>query len=151
MLFSTHLTILVYMKNNFEKWLNDFKKNHNGNDELGLFLLIIAIALNLLSAIVGIPIIMAIIQALSLLSFGASIYRFLSSDKKSRAAENYKFTHIKQTISNYIKDQKYYIKESKTHKFYSCPKCGTVCRVPKGKGKIKIKCPKCGNSFIKKT
>ncbi|MBK5200612.1 MAG: hypothetical protein JJE21_03665 [Spirochaetaceae bacterium] len=139
------------MKNKFEKWLMDFKRTHNGNDELGLVLLIISLALNLVSALVGIPIIMAVIQAGSLLCFGGSIFRFFSKNKSIRATENYKLTHIKDTISQYIKDQKFYLKESKTHKFYSCPDCGTVCRVPKGKGKIKIKCPNCGKSFVKKT
>jgi predicted RNA-binding Zn-ribbon protein involved in translation (DUF1610 family) len=139
------------MKNNFEKWMREFKRTHNGSDELGMALLILSLALNLVSVAFGIPIVMAIIQALSFLSFAGSIFRFFSKNKSARVAENYKFTHIKETVSQYIKDQKYYLKESKTHKFYSCPTCGTVCRVPKGKGKIKIKCPNCGNSFVKKT
>ena len=29
--------------------------------------------------------------------------------------------------------------------------CRTLLRVPKGKGKIKIVCRKCGNSFIRNT
>ncbi len=43
-------------------------------------------------------------------------------------------------------------KESKKlYKYYKCPKCKTELRVPKGKGKIKIKCPKCQEQFIKRT
>lgn len=41
--------------------------------------------------------------------------------------------------------------ELKTHVFYNCPKCKQELRVPRGKGKIRIKCPKCGEQFIKKT
>ena len=29
------------------------------------------------------------------------------------------------------------------HKYIACPKCRTVCRVPRGKGRIVITCPKC--------
>ena len=35
----------------------------------------------------------------------------------------------------------------KEHKYFTCPNCRTVCRVPRGKGKIIITCPKCGGSI----
>ena len=45
----------------------------------------------------------------------------------------------------YEKEQK------KIYKFYTCSTCGQKVRVPKGKGKIEITCPKCKNTFIKRT
>ena len=41
--------------------------------------------------------------------------------------------------------------QRRDYKFFRCPSCRTLLRVPKGKGKIKVVCRKCGNSFIKKT
>lgn len=38
----------------------------------------------------------------------------------------------------------------KDHKYFFCPKCGQSVRVPKGAGKIRVKCPKCGEKFEKK-
>ena len=35
--------------------------------------------------------------------------------------------------------------------YYRCPQCGITTRIPKGKGKNKITCPKCGNTFIRKS
>ena len=32
----------------------------------------------------------------------------------------------------------------KDHKYFTCSRCKTICRVPVGKGKIVITCPKCG-------
>ena len=35
----------------------------------------------------------------------------------------------------------------KEHCYFTCPGCGAVCRVPKGKGRIVITCPRCGNEI----
>lgn len=43
------------------------------------------------------------------------------------------------------------LKQRKTHRFFKCPECGVTVRVPKGKGKIKITCPKCKNAFVRNT
>lgn len=34
-----------------------------------------------------------------------------------------------------------------SHKIVTCPKCGSKLRVPRGKGTIKVTCPKCKNGF----
>lgn len=139
------------MKNSFEQWIINFKRTHNGNDELGLFCIIVSLIINILSLVIGIPVVIAIFQLLSTLILGIAIYRFFSKNKSKRFAENYKLINFHKNICQWFRDQKYYLKESKTHKFFVCPNCDTVCRVPKHKGKIKIKCPHCGNTFIKKT
>ena len=41
--------------------------------------------------------------------------------------------------------------QRKEYKFFTCPACKTVLRVPKGEGKIKLVCRKCGTSFVKKS
>lgn len=39
----------------------------------------------------------------------------------------------------------------KDHKYFTCKSCKTICRVPAGKGKIVITCPKCGAQINAKT
>ena len=38
-----------------------------------------------------------------------------------------------------------------TYRFFKCPQCKQTVRVPKGRGKICITCPKCKTEFIKKS
>ncbi|MCK9190014.1 MAG: zinc-ribbon domain-containing protein [Sphaerochaetaceae bacterium] len=139
------------MKKSFEQWITNFRKTHNGNDELGMFYIILALLANIISLVVQIPQLMLILETASLALLFTSVFRFFSTNKSKRYAENYKFIQFNKKIKQWFVDQRYYAKESKTHKFYVCPECKTVCRVPKNKGKIKIKCPNCGHTFIKKT
>ena len=39
----------------------------------------------------------------------------------------------------------------KEHKYFVCKSCKTICRVPAGKGKVEITCPKCGGKIIAKS
>lgn len=38
-----------------------------------------------------------------------------------------------------------------TYLYYDCKVCGQKARVPKGKGMVKVTCPKCGSTFVQKT
>ena len=39
----------------------------------------------------------------------------------------------------------------KLYHYYRCPKCRQKLRVPRGRGRIQISCPRCGTQFIKKS
>lgn len=42
-------------------------------------------------------------------------------------------------------------RDRKTHRYFKCKSCKTVLRVPVGRGKIEVTCPKCRNRVVKKT
>ena len=39
----------------------------------------------------------------------------------------------------------------KQYHYYRCPQCRQKLRVPRGRGRIQISCPRCGTQFIKKS
>ena len=79
---------------------------------------------------------------LTLLAYGfmfLAIFRSFSRNTYKRYQENRKYLQLMDRIKD------------RQHRYYNCPRCHQVVRVPRGKGKIAITCPKCKEKFIKKT
>jgi ribosomal protein L37AE/L43A len=74
-----------------------------------------------------------------------------SKNIPARSRENAVFMKIWYRIKNLFFKEKVKFQNKKTHKFFKCPGCRKTLRVPKGKGRIYITCPKCGERFTKKT
>ena len=76
------------------------------------------------------------------LSYGLmiwAIFRTLSRNTYRRYQENRKFLQF----FTRLKDRQ--------NRYFDCPKCRQLVRVPRGKGKIAITCPRCKEKFIRKT
>lgn len=78
-------------------------------------------------------------------------FRMFSRNYQKRAEENQNFLELKGKAATFLKREKEYFEQRKTHHIYKCPSCKQKIRVPKGKGKICITCPKCHTEFIKKS
>lgn len=78
-------------------------------------------------------------------------FRMFSRNVTKRRAENAKYLNKTYSIRMYFRSLGERWRQRRDYKFFRCPSCGTLLRVPRGKGKIKIVCRKCGNSFIKNT
>ena len=79
---------------------------------------------------------------LTLLAYGCmfyAIFRMLSRNTYKRYQENRKYLRFLDRLKD------------REHRYFQCPRCRQSVRVPKGKGKISITCPKCREKFIKKT
>ena len=122
----------------------------NGNDQLNLFLLVSSVVLLVAGSFAG-GIIRSIFRlaALALLAF--TYYRMLSKDVYKRREENGKYLQIRYRVFAKLKALKERWVQRKDYKFFQCPSCRAVLRVPRGRGKIKIVCRKCGNTFIGKS
>lgn len=127
-----------------------FMAQRYGSDELNLFLSIIALILFFIAVIIS-GIVGSLISIFALVLSLYGIFRMFSKNKQKRFSERMKFLQIKHNFSKAFARKKQRFSQRRTHKFYKCPDCKTTVRVPKGKGKIKITCPKCKTAFVRKS
>jgi ribosomal protein S27E len=93
-----------------------------------------------------------IFYVLALAALGLAGFRMLSRNKPARRAEfEWYRSHISAPIAKRRQEAATRRAQRATHKFFRCPKCRQTVRVPRGKGKIRITCPKCGEVFVKKS
>ena len=134
----------------FREKLAAFMVGRYGADQLGQFISIFALILIFINIFLN-GVAEQVIQYFVLLLLVYSIYRMLSKNTAARYKENVTYLKIKNRIVSYFANIRRRIRDGKTHRFYKCSACKTTVRVPKGKGKIRITCPKCGNTFIRKS
>ncbi len=126
--------------------LRQFMYGRNGGDQLCFGLFVLAILCQIIYTITRfLP-----LYLLSLVLYGIGIFRVLSRNIPKRQAENRKFMNFIWKIKNFWGNTKCRFEEAKTYKHFKCPSCGQKIRIPRGRGKVEICCPKCGTRFIKK-
>lgn len=124
-----------------------FMSGRYGFDQYTRALIIIALVLSLAAALTG-------NRPLVLISYIPALYaifRILSRNINRRSQENFTYCEMMRKLKNSWKNFMLLMVGTKTHKYYRCRKCRQMLRVPRGKGKISISCPKCRTEFIKRT
>lgn len=117
-----------------------------GQDELGKFILSLAIILLIINLFVK----TAALSAAALVLIIYSYYRIFSRDVRARYAENKKFLTSLDPLRRKFFSSKNKYDNRKVYKYIKCPKCKFEMKVPKNKGKIRVTCKKCGEKFIVK-
>ena len=123
-----------------------FMAGRNGNDALNRFLLVCDLILLLLSSLLRGPF---FLLALALL--GYIYFRMLSRSVYKRQDENGRYLRAKYKLQSRLRLVGERWKQRRDYKFFVCPSCRATLRVPRGHGKIKIVCRKCGTSFTGKS
>ncbi len=116
----------------------NFMSGRYGNDRLNMVILGAGLVCSLLSVMLPQPF-KVIFWALSYGLMIWAIVRTLSRNTYKRYQENRRFLQIVDRIKD------------RQHRYFDCPKCRQMVRVPRGKGKISITCPRCKEKFVKKT
>ena len=123
-----------------------FMYGRYGMDQLNKFLMGVCLVLLVISIFVRFPLMNILVFALLILMY----FRMFSRQIYNRAAENTKYMNLTGGIRRSLTGFKTKVKD-KDHNYYTCPNCKQTVRVPRGKGKIEITCPKCKTKFVKKT
>lgn len=116
-----------------------------GLDQLNVVLMVAAVALCLISFLfsrINAVWTVALSFVLNLLSYVLLfwyILRAFSRNIEKRNRENRRFLALRSRLTD------------KQNRYYRCPNCKQTVRVPRGRGKICIKCPKCSEKFVRKS
>ena len=119
--------------------LRSFMAGRYGTDRLNMVILCAGLFCSLLSVWVKAMPANLVFWALSYGLMFWAIFRTLSRNTYKRYQENRKFLQF----FTRLKDRR--------NRYFDCPKCRQLVRVPRGKGKIAITCPRCKEKFIRKT
>lgn len=128
-----------------------FMYGRNGSDQLNIALLAVYLVLWLVQIFVArIRPLTAVLDVLSVLLAAVVLFRLFSRNLPKRRAENARFLSWWGPIRGRISAARQR-GQDKEHKYFTCKNCKAICRVPAGKGKIEITCPKCGGKIIGKS
>ena len=116
-----------------------FMQGRYGGDKLNITLIWVAFGSYILSLLIPVEAIKLGLILFSYLLIAWALFRMLSRNTYKRYQENRKYLQLLERVKD------------RDHRYYDCPRCRQPVRVPRGKGKIAITCPKCRERFIRKT
>lgn len=127
--------------------IQQFMVGRYGSDQFTLFLSITGIALSFLGNFKY----LRGLYFIGTIMIFYSLFRSLSKNYEARRKELNWYLVWSEKPKAYINLLMNQIRDRKTHRYFKCKSCKTIMRVPKGRGKIEITCPKCRMKVIKKT
>lgn len=136
--------------NNFRDKFQKFMYGRYGVDEYSRFLSRLVIVLLLLAFIPYLQ----ILELVALVLMGYSFYRIFSRKIAARAQENQNYFRFRQKTTAFFRNLgtkisriPKRIREARLYHIYKCPGCAQKIRIPRGKGHIIVRCPRCGREF----
>ena len=123
----------------FNAGFRNFMSGRYGSDRLNMVILGFGLLASILSSLFARSVVGTVFWFLSYGLMIWAIFRALSRNTYKRYQENRTFL----LFFDRLKDR--------NNRYFDCPKCRQTVRVPRGKGKISITCPRCKEKFVRKT
>lgn len=124
-----------------------FMYGRYGSDELTIVLMGTALLFFLLSGFRALWFLYFVGALLLVLSTFRSLSRNLAARRREREC----YLRLIAKPKSFFKLQKNKRRDRKTHVYFHCAHCRAVLRVPRGKGKLDVTCPRCHKVTVKKT
>lgn len=137
----------------FRRDLADVMSRRCGLDELNSFIMLVGFVFVLISLFSG----KSIFTLFGLLFVILCYVRVFSKKLDRRRKENAIYLRYMGGVVTWCRKVSLILRmqvrtwKDKEYAYFVCGTCGQIVRVPKGKNKISIRCPKCGTSFVKRT
>ena len=131
-------------------WLQKVMAGRYGVDEFNRCLNTTAL-ITLVLSILFKGVLSMLFWLLAIVALVFSYFRMFSRNTYRRRAENNAYLTLRYNLTRKFSGLKQRMQQKKYYRFYTCPRCGVTTRVPKGKGTIRITCPKCGEIFQRKS
>lgn len=122
-----------------------------GADHLSNFLMVVSMVLMIIGFITRNDIAILILFFLAMIILAFSYFRIFSKNHYKRYAENEKYLKFHNKVKGLFSKNSRKVKQKKQYRIYTCPGCSVKIRIPRGKGKIMITCPKCKTEFMRKS
>lgn len=130
-------------KKGFEQKLAAWLRGRNGSDELATCAIVVAFILVILNIFVR----SMVLSIIALVLMVYSWFRMASKNLEARENENAVFVEFIGPLRPWLRNPAQAMAETRSYKHFKCPECGQRVRVPRGKGKIRVRCPKCHEKF----
>lgn len=126
-----------------------FMAGRYGNYKLNQFMMAVFLGCAVLNLFVRNAYVSTVLNSWECLLILLVYIRMFSRNISKRYAENQKYLALENRLRRFWGQKRYLIQQRKEYHIYKCPGCKQKIRIPRGKGKISIRCPKCGEEFIK--
>ena len=150
--------------NRIREGFQRFMVGRYGADHLSRFMIGLALVLVVINLFVRkyTPVLSILVWVIILLSY----LRMFSRNIQKRYDENTRYLMLKEKVVNFFKSRRDAaaagtgrrtapgnpnMRSDAEHRIFRCPKCSQRVRVPRGKGRIEITCPRCGEKFVKRS
>lgn len=127
-------------------WMTRFMAGRYGGDQLNLFFIVLYLVLYVVFLFTR----LLVFELLGTVVLILSLYRSLSRNLERRRAENTRFLQVVRPIWRKWAGFRSRLRD-KEHRYFKCPNCGQMMRVPRGKGRITVHCRACGAAFEEKS
>ena len=126
-----------------------FMAGRYGTDRLNQFMLIVLLVCAVINLFIRNGYVSILLTSWEVLLIVFIYIRMFSRKLTKRYAENQKYLAVENKVRHFFGQKKYIQQQRKDYHIYSCPSCKQKIRIPKGKGKVSVRCPKCGTEFVK--
>ncbi|MBR3223825.1 MAG: hypothetical protein IKF78_00695 [Atopobiaceae bacterium] len=130
-------------KKGFDQKLASWLRGRNGTDELSTCVIVVAFILVVVNIFVR-SLVLTIISGVLIVY---ALFRMTSKNLEARENENGVFTEFIGPVRPWLRNPAQAMGEARAYKHLKCPECGQRVRVPRGKGKIRVRCPQCNMKF----